>query len=58
MWWRLLLPFMIVVADPRYEREIYHDHENGLTGQDQTDVLITRKSQRCFDFAVQENAAA
>jgi len=31
---------MIVVADPRYEREIYHDHGNGLIGQDQTDLLI------------------
>jgi hypothetical protein len=31
---------MILVADPRYEREIYHDHGNRPIGQDQTDVLI------------------
>jgi hypothetical protein len=30
----------IVVAGPRYKREIYHDHGNGLMRQDQTYVLI------------------
>jgi hypothetical protein len=32
-----------VVADPRYKREIYRDHGNGLIGEDQTDVLIIGK---------------
>jgi hypothetical protein len=31
---------MIVVADPRDKREIYHDHGNGPHTQDQTNVLI------------------
>jgi hypothetical protein len=31
---------MIVVADPRNKREIYHDHGNGPMPQDQIDVLI------------------